>query len=101
MLIIHSRRSLTIRHVNIWHIIILICTCLTLIAYESSFAAPETITTFLSPYMNAVDTELATVDNGATVGADTKAYWDLHPDAGRLTAYPEPALKTLHPRSRL
>jgi hypothetical protein len=50
-------------------------------------SASETITTFQSPYMNAGDTELATMSNGAMVGTDTKAYLDLDPDAPERASY--------------
>ncbi len=37
--------------------------------------------TFPSPYMNAKNTPLVTIDEGATVGRNTAAYWNLSPDS--------------------
>lgn len=45
------------------------------------------VTRFPSRYMNAKDTPLATLDNGARVGRDTEAYWTLPADSEQRVSY--------------
>ncbi|HZG31687.1 MAG TPA: alkyl sulfatase dimerization domain-containing protein [Sphingopyxis sp.] len=53
----------------------------------TAFADPAPTPTVASPYMNARDTPLVTLDNGARVGADTAAYWNLPGDSPRRSSY--------------
>ena len=69
----------------------LICTvAVALIASHGVHAQPATdvpITRFPSPYMHAKDTPLVTLANGAKVGRDTEADWQLPPDAAQRASY--------------
>ena len=69
----------------------LICTvAVALIASNGVHAQPATdvpVTRFPSPYMHAKDTPLVTLENGAKVGRDTEAVWQLPPDAAQRASY--------------
>lgn len=52
-----------------------------------AFAQDPSIQTFPSPYMAAKDTPLKTIAKGATVNAETEAYWDLPSDSPQRTSY--------------
>ncbi|MBR2172488.1 alkyl sulfatase dimerization domain-containing protein [Sphingopyxis sp.] len=55
-------------------------------------AEPPEGSAFPSPYMDARDTPLETLDNGARVGADTAAYWKLPADSPLRASYDKEAV---------
>lgn len=58
------------------------------VAYVGAAAAEDPkIQTFPSPYMAAKDVPLKTIAKGATVNAETEAYWSLPNDSSQRTSY--------------
>jgi len=75
----------TIKKRNILAINILRFAALILIpAAESALAQTQSTS---SSYMNAANTSLVEIANGAKVGKDTAAYWNLPPDSPQRTSY--------------
>ncbi|MBO9695244.1 MAG: hypothetical protein J7499_03515 [Sphingopyxis sp.] len=55
----------------------------------AAVAEPSPPVRYPSPYMDAASTPMTTLDNGARVGADTAAYWNLPPDSPKRASYDE------------
>ncbi|MGH6651709.1 MAG: alkyl sulfatase dimerization domain-containing protein [Sphingopyxis sp.] len=70
---------------------------LALLAAPPATLAQQPATTFPSPYMDAADTPLEQLDNGARVSADTAAYWKLPVDSPQRTSYDKDVVVAVAP----
>ena len=66
---------------------VLALTCAFAVGYPPAATSETTIDTFPSPYMNAKDTPLVELENGARVGQDTADYWNLPLDSPQRASY--------------
>ena len=67
------------------------------LAWAPAVAAQQPTMIHPSPYMNAADTPLETLDNGARVGADTAAYWRLPADSPQRASYDKDVVVAVAP----